>query len=455
MLSLEPGYLFGGRYQILKAIGAGGMGAVYLAQDPRYQDFLVALKVLYPGVVKTKEARERFRNEIVASYRVNHPNIVRAYEYFDTEDYQAYSMEYIDGGDLLAQMKRGAFDTDKVVDVLKQAAYGLAAIHAQGIVHRDLKPENILITNDGVVKITDFGVARLRGASNLTQEGAMVGTPKYLAPEYIETGECDHRGDLYALGVIGYELLTGASPFKSDSKVSLMVERLKVEIPPLREVAPRCPNALAKVIEKALSVNIHKRHQSAEELIKDLESLERGEDPLPDTVADSTSDLKRRLSGMFEREPAIYGLPGSQALYIKRSSRWQNWIYSRALGPALIGISLLFGVLLSAYLVPKLFSGFSLYSLQPGTYEGATLGLLGEESNYPLRIWINRSNAYALIGKSHCSISPVDRNGEFNCGDLRFKLSIRNAEDTNAVGTIEEIGWGTRGTFSISRTEAR
>ena len=136
-------------------------------------------------------------------------------------------MEFVDGSDLSEMMRRNRVDWRRAVEILLQIASGLDAIHKAGIVHRDLKPENMLIATDGTVKISDFGVARLKGSITLTQAGAMVGTPKYVSPEYIETGECDHRGDIYALGVIGFELLAGRSPFRSTTRVSMMMERFK------------------------------------------------------------------------------------------------------------------------------------------------------------------------------------------------------------------------------------
>ncbi|MCB0339876.1 MAG: serine/threonine protein kinase, partial [Bdellovibrionales bacterium] len=234
MIGLDPGHLVGGRYEVIRCVGAGGMGAVYLACDPNYREFLVALKILYPGIIKSPETRERFRNEIVASYRVNHKNVVRAYEYFDEGDIQAYAMEYIDGGDLSEWIldedgNLHALPLEDVVRILHQIACGIEAIHAAGIVHRDLKPENILLTKDGVAKISDFGVARLSGGISLTAVGAMVGTPKYVSPEYVELGECDHRGDLFAVGIMGFELLTGRTPFHAESRVSVMMERFHID----------------------------------------------------------------------------------------------------------------------------------------------------------------------------------------------------------------------------------
>ena len=227
MLEIELGSLFGDRYQITQLVGAGGMGAVYLARHPEDPSKKIAIKVLYPGKVGDFESRERFKNEINALMKVSHPNVVKAYEYFDRDDLQAYVMEFVDSGDLLDRMKQGPLGLKQSVLYLKQIISGLYAVHSAGIIHRDLKPDNILVTSEEVIKLSDFGVARLRGAATLTLVGTMVGTPKYLSPEYVETGNCDHRGDIFAAGVIAYEMISGISPYRSATKVSIIVERLK------------------------------------------------------------------------------------------------------------------------------------------------------------------------------------------------------------------------------------
>ena len=188
MITLEPGTLFCKRYEILGLVGAGGMGAVYRACDPHRRDFVVALKILYPGVIRNADARKRFKNEIIASYRVDHENVIRAYEYFDEPQFQAYAMEFVAGGDLAERMQAGGIAPSTCLNLLCQLANGLDVIHRAGIVHRDIKPENILISEGDIAKIGDFGVARLKDRNSVTQEGAMVGTPRYVSPEYVETG---------------------------------------------------------------------------------------------------------------------------------------------------------------------------------------------------------------------------------------------------------------------------
>jgi serine/threonine protein kinase len=207
---LEPGSLFAGRYEVIRLIGTGAMGAVYLACDPRYRDFLVALKVIYPDLLKSQELRDWFRNEIIVAFGVHHRNIVQAYDYFDEDGVQAYAMEYIEGQDLFDYMDQGALAIGVVLSILKQISLALNEIHLKNILHRDLKPENILVQEDGLIKVADFGVAAISGDDESNgKRSKLVGTPKYLAPEYLMTAQSNAQADIYALGIIAYELLTG------------------------------------------------------------------------------------------------------------------------------------------------------------------------------------------------------------------------------------------------------
>lgn len=273
-MHLQAGALFGDNYEIVKSLGSGGMGTVYLARSARDRSQYFAIKLLTPGVLRP-ETRERFRNEIIAASRIDSPHIVKAVDYLEVNGHQAFVMEYIDGGDLADLMSKGALGTPTLISVLKQIAMALEAIHGEGIVHRDLKPENILITRKGIVKLTDFGVARLSEASNLTHDGLMVGTPKYLAPEYIETGETDHRGDIYALGVIAYELICGTSPFGDGAGKSLLTQRFQRVTMDHSKMPPDISPILVRFVEKAMSVAVSRRYQSAHEALSDIELAER------------------------------------------------------------------------------------------------------------------------------------------------------------------------------------
>ena len=341
MIDLQPGSQFHGEYEIIRQLGAGGMGAVYLARRTSKRDELVAIKVLYPGRIKNAEARERFRNEVTATFQVKHENVVRGFEYIDQEDFQAYVMEFVDGGDLLEKMKAGKLETSRVVRYLKQITAGLAAVHAQAIIHRDLKPDNLLYdaTTD-CLKLHDFGVARLKGANPLTMVGTMVGTPKYLSPEYVETGYCDHRGDIYAAGVIGFEMATGQSPFRSVSKLSLMVERLKTRIPPVLDVDPECPPELARIIDKAIALKVSERYQSVQAMYEDLCKFE---------------SPKPKAKKVELAEPAVLIGPG-----IKRPAQ-SSQIFAR------VAAAVVFWTLLSAAIAGGLVAGAGLAAASSGT----------------------------------------------------------------------------------------
>ena len=439
MLNLEPGALFCGRYEIMRALGAGGMGAVYLACDPRFRDFLVALKVLYPGVIRTREARERFRNEIVASYRVNHRNVVRAYEYFDEETFQAYAMEYVDGGDLAMLMKRSRIEWKVAVGYLEQVASGLEIVHQSGIVHRDLKPENLLMTSTGIVKISDFGVARLKGSITLTQAGAMVGTPKYVSPEYVETGECDHRGDIYAVGVIAYELLSGRSPFRADSRVSMMMERFKKDPNDLYRIVPECPPGVIEVIKKAMTVDVLSRYQTATELYEDLVLVGKGEPPRHASTKEAPPMVR---SGRFSSqvEVASSSIAPKRILgdLLGRARDFKTWILAVAV--LALSFALWFG--------PFQSKKPSLAALPGKTYTGRIVGLFGKDHEVGLLVVRSPSGPYALVGIPQCTMQPVVKDG-FSCGGLSFELDTESIERGGAVGTIVERTWGVTGTWNL------
>lgn len=272
-MGLQPGSIFAGRYQIIRALGEGGMGRVYLACDPNDRAFEVALKVLFPGVLATPQTSKRFASEITICEQVSHPNVVKAYEQFNLPDYKAYAMEYVNGGDLAFRMRARDITLEQAVSFIQDAANGLLAIHSQGIIHRDLKPENMLLTKKGVLKISDFGLARTDTSNTLTNVGAMVGTPQYLSPEYIEYGECDRRADIFALGVIAYEMLAGRSPWGQKSGIASLVKRNFTAYPNIQEVCPNCPVQLSAIVTRAMTANLTVRYQSAQEMIDDLNLL--------------------------------------------------------------------------------------------------------------------------------------------------------------------------------------
>jgi serine/threonine protein kinase len=272
---LKNGTIVGGHYEIISYLGEGAMGQVYLAQHTELQGHQVALKVLFPEFAEDKTYSERFKNEIFASYGVFHPNVVRAYEYMREGEMVAFSMEFIDGGDLsmLLDENPQGLPVEQIINLIMQICAGLAAIHETGIIHRDLKPENILIRKDGLVKIADFGIARVETKSNLTEHGSVVGTLNYVSPEYLIESKVDWRSDIYALGVLGYEMLTGHLPWVEGSIYNSMTQRLNSDPASPMESRSDIPPALEAIVMKAMHRDINQRYQSAADIFLALQEI--------------------------------------------------------------------------------------------------------------------------------------------------------------------------------------
>ncbi len=272
---LQQGTVIAGRYEVIKCLGAGSMGLVYACRDRELSGRQIAMKVLFPEVAQDKVAAQRFRNEVFASYDVSHPNVVRAYEYLRDGDIVAYTMEYISGGDLASRLAEPELiPIPEVISILSQMCLGVQAIHDAQIVHRDLKPENIMLSKDGVVKITDFGIARLGHGPKLTEHGGVVGTIDYVSPEYMLNSQVDWRSDIYAIGILGYEMAAGVSPFRGDSVYATMTKRLKTDPDPIANYRPECPPELEKIILHAMEREPDKRFQSAFEMYEELHKID-------------------------------------------------------------------------------------------------------------------------------------------------------------------------------------
>jgi len=278
LISLQPGTVIAGKYEVVKCLGAGSMGLVYACRHRELSGHLIAIKVLFPEVARDKIAAARFRNEIFASYGVSHPNVVRAYEYLRDGDLVAYTMEYVDGGDLAERLgdPDNLIPIPEIIKYLEQMCAGVQAIHDSGIIHRDLKPENILLTNEGNIKIADFGIARTGHGPKLTEHGGVVGTIDYVSPEYMLNSQVDWRSDIYALGILAYEMIAGESPFRADSVYATMTKRLKSDPVPPSSVRPECSKELDTIVLKAMERNPEVRYQSASEMCDDLKELRAG-----------------------------------------------------------------------------------------------------------------------------------------------------------------------------------
>jgi serine/threonine protein kinase/dienelactone hydrolase len=263
------GSLLAGKYQIQDEIGHGGMGIVYRAEDMKLKR-PVALKFLPPEWAQDKDARERFLQEARAAAALSHPNICTIYEVDDCGDQPFIAMEYIEGETLREKTRRGPLPLEEALRTAIQAVEGLEAAHRRGIIHRDIKSANIMVTDKGQAKIMDFGLAKLRGGSSLTREGATIGTVAYMSPEQARGEKVDLRTDLWSLGVVFYEMLMGELPFRGERDVSLLYSIVHEEPKSLREKKPPVPSELQHVIERALEKNSDSRYQTAAEMAKDI-----------------------------------------------------------------------------------------------------------------------------------------------------------------------------------------
>jgi CheY-like chemotaxis protein len=265
---LPAGEIFGGRYRIERVLGRGGMGMVYLAADAEL-DEKVAIKTIRSDLVTADEsAMERFRNEIRLARKVSHRNIVRTHDFGKVDDVYFVTMEYVQGMTLRALLdSRKRLDTDSTLAIARQLADALESAHEQGIIHRDLKPENLLLDSSGTLKVMDFGVARLAERTTAaTQAGMVVGTPAYMAPEQLLSEEVDARSDLYSVGVILYECLTGKAPFEAKSPISLIAKVLNETAVAPEIVKPDVPHSISELVMRLLAKAPADRVQSANAL---------------------------------------------------------------------------------------------------------------------------------------------------------------------------------------------
>ena len=265
-----------GHYQILEILGGGGMGIVYRARDTRLAR-IVALKFLPPELTRDPQAKERFEQEARAASSLDHPNLCTILELGETPDGRLYlAMPCYDGETLRRRIERGPMAIDEAIDVALQIARGLSKAHRNGIIHRDIKPANLIVTGDGVVKILDFGLAKLAGSAAISQTGSSAGTPAYMSPEQARGDEVDARTDLWSLGVVLYELLSGRRPFRGEREQAVIYSILHERPQPLREIRPEVSPELARIVDRLIAKEPADRYPSVEEALGDLRVL-RGE----------------------------------------------------------------------------------------------------------------------------------------------------------------------------------
>ena len=318
--SLEPGQLVG-PYEITSFIGRGGMGELYLAQDNRLRR-KVALKLLPSSFKKDESRLERFEQEARAASALNHPNIIVIYEVFESDTTLMMATEFVDGVTLRERLSSGPLDLNEALSIAIQVADALAAAHKAGIVHRDIKPENIMIRPDGYVKVLDFGLAKLSETGALaeisdhaiqTGSGVVIGTVGYMSPEQARGQPVDARSDIFNLGAVIYEMVSGQKPFKGQTPSDTFAATLKTDPPPLSRVAPNSPAELDRIVTKALRKDREERYQAVKDLLLDLKVLKESRD----FQTSLSTKIKRHQTKVFLASAAVAVLiiGGSYALY--------------------------------------------------------------------------------------------------------------------------------------------
>jgi len=273
---LEPGTILGDRFEILQLLGQGGMGAVYKGHDLELERF-VALKLIRPDLASHPEILRRFKQELILAREVTHRNVIRIFDLGQAQGIKFITMEYVEGRDLKALIHdKGKFTTEEAVPVVLQVAAALDAAHHAGVVHRDLKPQNIMLDKDGRVYVMDFGIARSLETPGMTQTGALMGTPEYMSPEQAKGEKVDARSDLFALGIIFYEILTGTSPFKADTAMAMMFKRTQERAAPLAQLGIGVAPIISDIVSKCLEIKPDHRYQTARSIIEALEAWQGG-----------------------------------------------------------------------------------------------------------------------------------------------------------------------------------
>ncbi len=269
--AVEIGTVLANRYEIVRRIGEGGMGAVYQARDVELNR-VVAVKVIRPSLAKNPEILNRFKQELILARQVTHKNVIRIYDLAEFDGVKFITMDFIDGRDLKSVLRaNGKFEPRQAAEIIEQVCRGLEAAHSEAVIHRDLKPQNIMMDRSGKITVMDFGIARSTAPGGMTHTGALIGTPEYMSPEQAKGEKLDARSDLFAVGIIFYELLTGDTPYKAETSMASLYKRTWEKVPPPIELVPETPKPLNAIAVRCLEIDREKRYASATEILADLE----------------------------------------------------------------------------------------------------------------------------------------------------------------------------------------
>ncbi|MGD8540396.1 MAG: serine/threonine-protein kinase, partial [Candidatus Aminicenantes bacterium] len=302
---LTRGSTLANRYEIIEELGKGGMGRVYRVEDTKLKQE-VALKLIKPEIAKDKKTIERFRNELKIARNIRHKNVCGMFDLGEADGARFITMEYVSGEDLKSFIRRAApLSTSRTISIAKQVCDGLAEAHRLGVIHRDLKPNNIMIDKDGNVRIMDFGIARSLEAKGITGAGVMIGTPEYMSPEQVEGKETDQRSDIYSIGVILYEMVTGRVPFEGDTPFTVGVKHKSETPKDPRDINTQIPEDISRVILKCLEKEKDKRYQSAGEVRSELMNIEQGIPTTERVIPERKPLTSREITVQFSLKKAF------------------------------------------------------------------------------------------------------------------------------------------------------
>jgi len=421
---LTRGTTFANRYEIIEELGIGGMGKVYRVEDKKIKEE-VALKLIKPEIASDKKTIERFSNELKMARQISHRNVCRMYDLGEEKGTHYITMEYVPGEDLKSFIRRAApVSIGKSISITKQVCEGLVEAHRLGVIHRDLKPSNIMVDRDGNARIMDFGIARSLKAKGITGAGVMIGTPEYMSPEQAEAKFIDQRSDVYALGVIFYEMVTGQLPFEGDTPLSIAMKH-KGEIPKdPREINAQIPEDLSRLILKCLEKRKENRYPGAEYIFSELSKIEQR---IP-----TTERIKPKRKPITSKEITVtFGV-------------------KKLLIPALVIVALIAAVLIilqllpqkEAVLAPKIENSIAVISFENQTGDEAydylqkvipNLLITNLENTGLLHVvtWERMRDILEQIGKKDVEI--IDR-------DLGFEVCRREGIEAIVLGFFTKAG---------------
>ncbi|MBV9480217.1 MAG: tetratricopeptide repeat protein, partial [Acidobacteria bacterium] len=467
--TLVPGTVLGRRYEVVAMLGEGGMGAVYKALD-RELNRAVALKVIRPELARNKAISDRFKQELLLAREVTHRNVVRIFDIGEAEGIKFITMEYVDGEDLRALLLREKkLGAEEAVEIIRQVCCALEAAHSVGIIHRDLKPQNIMRDHAGRIVVMDFGLARTVGSDGMTRTGALVGTMDYMSPEQGLGQSLDERSDIYAVGLIFYEMLTGSMPFVAESALASLIKRTQERVVPVSNQDNTIARSVSNIVSKCLERETALRYQSATELLADLEGWQGkragatlsfhsrvgpwGQTlPWPMIAAIGTVILLATVAWIL-RDRLLASAAKQQAAAVTQESLavlpfhnasgdptldWLGSSLAEMLGTAIGHSSRLHSVAQDR--VQQVYSDLRLGP--NASMDADTLGRIAEFSNASMLVW---GQYVKFSGQIRISATLQDRKH-----DRTVPIQLASANEENLPGLVDQLATSIRNNLSVS-----